>query len=564
MQKKIFVLSLIMLSQLGFSQNKQALPPVDSYPKGDFINPLGITNYLSGNFGELRTNHFHSGLDIKTQQREGLHVFAVGDGYISRINVSPTGYGNALYIDHPNGYTTVYAHLQRFNDEIAAYVRKHQYAKESFAVEIYPKVNELKVSQRDLIAFSGNTGGSGGPHLHFEIRDTKTEEPINPFFFGFDVPDSSKPSIVAMYVYPIEGSVNGKNARSSVAPGGIVNAEGRIGFGIKTYDKHNGAKNNNGTYKIDIFVDDEQIYGFTANRFAFDETRAINSVCDFKDIQKNNSWVYQSHVQQGNPLRLFSNLKDYGTLKLEDKTYKIKMVVTDYAGNSTSSTFSLNGKARPDVAKTTDGETRMSWNQNNEFAKDEIEIYFPEGVFYHDTSLSYQKVNGKYHIGDYYMPLHSYYTLTIDPSNTIPTAQLDKAMIVREYMKRGSWRKDYIKTELKNGKLVGETRDFGVFSIDLDVTKPSINPINVKNGSVFSSKNGIIRFKIKDTQSGIKEYKAYINEKWILAEYDKKVDLLTIDLNKEGVENGSHQLELTVKDEKNNIATYTAQITKND
>lgn len=562
MNKKIIALSVFILSNLAFAQQKSPLPAIDSYPKNDFINPLDITNYLSGNFGELRTNHFHSGLDIKTQQREGLKIYAVGDGYISRINVSPTGYGNALYIDHPNGYTTVYAHLQKFNDEITQYVRKHQYEKESFAVEIYPKKNELKVSQRDLIALSGNSGGSGGPHLHFEIRDTKSEEPINPFFFGFDVPDTQKPSISAMYVYPIEGSVNGKNSRINVASGGTVSASGKIGFGIKTYDKHNGATNNNGTFKIDIFVDDEQIYGFTANRLAFYETRAINSVCDFEDIQKNNSWVYQSQIQEGNPLRLFSNVKDYGTLNLDDKTYKIKMVVSDYAGNSTSTTFNLKGsKSENNSAK--EPQNWMKWIEKNEFKTNDLELYFPKGVFYHNFDFKYNLNREKHQIGDYYMPLHSYYTMIMTPPTSIPTAQLDKAVIVRQYMRRGTWRKDYINPELKNGKLVAQARDFGIFSVELDTTKPTITAVNVKDGSIFSSQNGIVRLKISDKQSGIKEYKAYINGKWILAEYDKKVDLLTIDLNKEGIDAGSYLLELTVKDEKNNIATYTANITKN-
>ena len=365
-----------------------------------------------------------------------------------------------------------------------------------------------------------------------------------------------------MYVYPIEGSVNGKNSRINVASGGTVSASGKIGFGIKTYDKHNGATNNNGTFKIDIFVDDEQIYGFTANRLAFYETRAINSVCDFEDIQKNNSWVYQSQIQEGNPLRLFSNVKDYGTLNLDDKTYKIKMVVSDYAGNSTSTTFNLKGsKSENNSAK--EPQNWMKWNEKNEFKTNDLELYFPKGVFYHNFDFKYNLNREKHQIGDYYMPLHSYYTMIMTPPTSIPTAQLDKAVIVRQYMRRGTWRKDYINPELKNGKLVAQARDFGIFSVELDTTKPTITAVNVKDGSIFSSQNGIVRLKISDKQSGIKEYKAYINGKWILAEYDKKVDLLTIDLNKEGIDAGSYLLELTVKDEKNNIATYTANITKN-
>src|SRR5690554_867406 len=178
---------VLLLGFLISTATAQSTEEIKKYPQNDFRNPLGITNYLSGNFGELRTNHFHSGIDIKTNQKEGYRVYSVADGYVSRINVSPRGYGNAIYIDHPNGYTSVYAHLQKFSDEIQRFVRDYQYAQQSFAVEIYPKAHEITVKSGDIIALSGNSGSSGGPHLHFEIRDTKTEEPVNPFLFGMDI-----------------------------------------------------------------------------------------------------------------------------------------------------------------------------------------------------------------------------------------------------------------------------------------------------------------------------------------------------------------------------------------
>ena len=551
----------LFLASMAFGQRAEQ-PKSDTYPKNDFINPMEIKNLLAGNFGELRSNHFHSGLDIKTQQREGLKIFAIGDGYISRINISPTGYGNAIYIDHPNGYTSVYAHLQQFDGPIKEYIRKKQYEQQSFKVEIYPEPNELKVTKGQLIALSGNSGGSAGPHLHFEIRHTKTEEPINPFYFGYDIPDTSKPSILGTYVYPIQGKANGSSNRITVANGATINASGQIGFGLKAYDKHNGADNNNGVHQIDVFVNDEPIYTFTANRFSFDETRAINSVCDYSDLMRNNSWVYQAFVKDGNPMRVFSNLKNNGILTIEEgKTYNVKIVTSDYAENSSSVSFTINGQAHTETAAKS-FINPMYWNKENTFKAEGIEIFFPKGIFYEDFDLAYKKEGVKHKVGDWNFPVHQYYTLSLDPTADIPTAHLEKAVIVRQYQKRGSWKKSYETTELKNGKLIAKVRDFGLFSIEIDYTKPTITPLNIKENSQFSNIKGKINFTISDGQSGIKEYNAYINGKWVLAEYDKKINRLSIDLNAEGIAIGDHQLELNVKDEKNNTSTYNATFKK--
>lgn len=552
---------LLCLASTTFAQRAEQ-PSSETYPKNTFKNPLEVANYLSGNFGELRNNHFHTGLDIKTQQREGLKVNAAADGYISRINISATGYGNALYIDHPNGYTTVYAHLQKFTPEIEQYVREQQYKNESFQVELYPKSDLFKLKQGDLIALSGNSGGSGGPHLHFEIRETKTEEPVNPLYFGYSIPDTRKPSILGTYAYAVQGEVNGQKNRVVVANNGSITASGEVGFGVKAYDKQNGAENNNGVHSISVIVNDEPIYTFTASRFAFTETRAINSVCDYSDLQRNNSWVYQTFVTDGNPLRVFSNLKNNGVLQVEGgKEYAVKITVSDYAGNISISSFKIIGKSKeltPQASPT----NLIHWNKENQFKADGIDVFFPKNIFYEDFDLKYSKEGDKHRLGDFNFPIHAYYTLAIDPAS-VPTAHLNKAIIVRQYQKRGAWQKSYEKTELKNGKLFAQVRDFGTFSIELDHTKPTITPLNIKENSIFTASNGVIRFTIHDAQSGIKEYKAFIDGKWVLAEYDQKIKRLSINLNKEEVSIGEHALELHVKDEKNNIATYSTTFKKN-
>lgn len=534
-----------------------------NYPKGDFRNPLGITNYLAGNFAELRNNHFHSGIDIKTNQKEGYKIYAVGDGFVSRINVSPRGYGNAIYIDHPNGYTSVYAHMQSFNAEIEKYTRDYQYKNETFAVEIYPPKGLLQVKSGDIIGLSGNSGGSAGPHLHFEIRDTKTEEPINPFLFGFDVPDTSAPLINGLYIYPIDGQVNNSRNRQTVAKGATVNANGRIGLGIKTYDKHNGADNLNGIYKIQAFVNDQPYFTYVAERLNFSTTRAINCLVDYEDRMKNNSWVYQLFLSGGNPLQMFTDVVNKGIIDLEDgKTYKIKLVVSDYAQNKSEANFTVIGKGT--VSPTTlSNENLFRWNQDNHYKKDGLEIHLPKGTLYEDLNFTHRVTEkGKHYVHDWNVPVHTYYTIAIENHN-IPTAQLDKVILKREYQMKGVWKKEYLNAEYKNGKVVGETRDFGVFSVEVDTTKPAINPLNIKENSTFTAANGVIKFTISDSESGIKGFAAYIDNKWVLTNYDQKNKSLTIDLNKEGISIGKHQLELKVWDEKNNTATYAVNFNKN-
>lgn len=554
MDKRISLVFLLLINCV-FAQN---------YPKGEFRNPLGITNYLAGNFAELRSNHFHSGIDIKTNQKEGYNVYAIGDGYISRINVSPRGYGNAVYIDHPNGYTSVYGHLQKFSSELEAYVRDYQYKNETFSVEIYPKKDELKVKSGDIIALSGNSGGSGGPHLHFEIRDTKTEEPVNPFLFGFDIPDTSTPLVNGLYVYPLNGDIAGKTSRQAISPGGSVSASGKIGIGIKTYDKQNGADNMNGIYQINLSVNDQPYFTYTAERLNFSTSRAINCLIDYKDRMENNSWVYQLFKTDGNPLKMFSNIRNNGIIDLEEgKEYNIKITVQDYAGNKKEAKLKVTGKKPPIETKPGSKGIIFYWDKENHFKQDGVEILMPKGSIYEDIQFKFRKTeNGKFEIHDYNVPVHSYYTLAIEPEG-IPVSQLDKAVMKLEYKYRGSWKTDYIPAEYKNGKVIAEVRDFGFFSVTTDNTKPTINPVNIKENSTFTGSKGVIRFTIDDTESGVKDFAAYVDGKWILTSYDLKTKSLTIDLNREGITTGKHQFELKVWDEKNNTATYTANFSKN-
>lgn len=563
MRKLIGLMGLVATTLL-FAQSEIPKSQKD-YPKGDFRNPLGITNYLSGNFGELRNNHFHSGIDIKTNQKEGYKVYAAAAGYVSRINVSPVGYGNAVYIDHPNGYTTVYAHLQKFSPEIEEFVRNYQYTHQKFRVEVFPQKGEIQVSQGDVIALSGNSGGSGGPHLHFEIRDTETEEPVNPFLFGLDLPDNRPPLLNGLYIYPINGTANGSRSRQYIQSGSTVPVSGKIGLGVKAYDKHNGAENMNGVYQINVFVDGEIYYTYTNERLNFSTTRAINCLVDYDDRMRNNSWVYQLYQKEGDPLQMYSHVKNRGIIDAEEgRTYSIKIQLLDYAGNKKEGSFKITGKTPP-AKNESEGEKAnpFYWNKENYFTADGIEISMPKGVIYEDLELDYKKTtNGKHSVHSWNTAVHNFFTISLEPEG-IPTAQLDKGIIVREYQYKGAWKKEYLHAEYKNGKLVAQARGFGVFSTGIDNTKPAINPINIKENSTFTGSNGLVRFTISDSQLGIAGFDAYVDGKWILTNYDQKTKSLTIDLNREGVSAGKHELELKVWDENNNTAIYTVNFNKN-
>jgi hypothetical protein len=273
------------------------------YPQDYFRSPLDIQLVLSGTFAELRSNHFHSGLDIKTNGKEGLEVYSIAEGYVSRIKISRYGYGKALYITHPNGYTSVYAHLQKFSPTIEQYIKRQQYLKEQFEIELFPKPSTLVIDADEMIAYSGNSGGSSGPHLHFEIHD-KHERPINPMLFGFDIKDTTAPELYQLYAYPIsnrshvEGNQEKKKIRLRKQANGNYIAEpikafGTIGFGIVANDRQDYAANKNGVYKIEAFFNGKKA---TNSIFEVRSNQIIASVYGTKFNFKNFSEDFSSDI----------------------------------------------------------------------------------------------------------------------------------------------------------------------------------------------------------------------------------------------------------------------------
>ena len=365
-----------------------------------YRNPLDIPIYLSATFGELRPNHLHAGLDIKTQGVEGKKVYAVADGYVSRIGVSPYGYGNVLYITHYDGYTSVYAHLQRFSGKIATYVKQYQYKHQQFASQIYPEKDQFPVKQGDLIAYSGNSGGSGGPHLHFEIRHTVSEKPVNPMYFGYKIEDHVKPLIQGVAVYPIgekstlEGyiqpmyfSVDGENGKYSLKDRVSVNANGEVAFGIRTFDQVGTSTNKNGPYLYELFLDDVLAFQVEADSFSYSEPRYVNSLLDYRHYKQKKTSYVRTETDPYNRLHMIE--KRNGTITVEEgDTVNVCFKISDYVGNSSTARLLLVGTApvmveRPEHRRS-EYFVKADGTMNSEITIEDFSVSMEKGTFFRD------------------------------------------------------------------------------------------------------------------------------------------------------------------------------------
>jgi len=414
------LIGLILFLIRGFSSFSQPLETVDP---NYFSVPVKIPVFLSGNFAELRPNHFHAGIDIKTQGRTGLPIYAAADGYVSRIAISATGYGKVLYINHPNGTTTVYGHLDSYSQQIDDYIRKIQYEKEVFAIDQNVPEGILPVKKGEQIANSGNSGSSGGPHLHFEIRRTKEQMMLNPLLFNMPVKDKTKPIIQAIVVYPVsdDASVSAKKTSQrfeTILVGNtyklktdqIIQVSGKIGFGIQAVDLLDGSPNKCGIYSIKLTIDNEIIYSFTMDDFAIEESRYINSHIDYERAVRSGQRLYRTWLEPGNKLSIYDTLEKRGLFKAnDDQLHQVKYEITDVYGNATNLNFSIKSTEKEITAPVSKGEL-FKYNHNNHVRNDELEFSVPEGALYNDVDFLYVK---KAALPKFYSPvfqLHNPYT----------------------------------------------------------------------------------------------------------------------------------------------------------
>lgn len=565
--KKILVLIIIVFPALFV---KAQIP----YDQTDFVSPLHIPLVLAGNFAELRTNHFHTGLDIKTKGVEGYRIYAIDSGYVSRISISHWGYGKAIYIDHPNGYTSVYAHLSRFPDKIEEYLRKKQFEQQTETITIYPDSTDLIVSKGEIIAYSGNSGSSTAPHLHFEIRETKSEKPVNPLLFNFPIQDNIKPTLFNVKVYPIDGAkvdnaasakvyaLTGSNGNYKLTQSQPITVSGPIGFGIHTIDKLNAAANKCGIYQIQLKVDNQLIYSQKMEKLDFSTNRYINAHKDYDEYHKNRRSFHKSFLSKNNKLEIYDSVKNRGVFDFEDTlVHDIKYIVIDSYGNKSELFFKVKSEKGYVPKIEIDNVDALSDNTLN---SENCEVYLPKETVYDDINL---KVNesktteansNKVVIGDPDVPVQHYFVMKIKTAG-IPANYQDKALIAEVSKKNALIARG---GEFKDGWVETKVKSFGTYEVILDTIAPTILPLNFNDGSNVSSKTSI-SWKIGDNLSGIEDYDVYVDGEWKLANYNPYRAQLVLNFDKYNkIAKGEHEIKVVVKDERNNITIWTGKITR--
>ena len=578
----LYMLLLPLLFAFSKEQSKAPLTPKIKLviTPGYFISPVRHDIKLAGTFCELRPNHFHTGIDIKSSAGvSGDNVYAVADGHVSRIGVSPKGYGYALYIDHPNGYTSVYGHLQAYNETIAAYLLQEQTKQQRFDVQLYLDSTLLPVKKGQVIGLMGNTGSSNGAHLHFEIRETKSEIPVNPLLFGIKVNDIMAPGISYARIFELDEEFNEYNGRNLMAgkkgtifvpkSGDTVRTFSHlIGLGINTRDGQNGNWNKNGVYEIKLFVEDTLIYKIKMDSVGFEQTRMINAHLDYPEQKNKKNYVHKCFSLPGNLLRIIQGQRNKGVIRLETgKPKKVKFTITDFNKNITIMQFVVLRKEGDPAFKVPYYNYKLPFNEKSIIVDKGVEITFPDRTFFNNQRFNFNVIEDRsnmtfsniYNIGNVNIPILDHFTLKIK-QNGLPERLKSKAYIAscdsrnQESNWGGIWDGDWMISDIKS---------LGSYYITVDTLAPRVTPIIFNANMTRTSK---IVFRIDDNiipagQTPLLNYKAYIDGKWIVMVYDLKTKLISYVFPRQ-FPKGSHTFKLDVYDAVGNTKVFESQFVK--
>jgi len=565
---RLFIICLVSLvANNGFSQGADwMIPPVKHKVR------------LAGTFGELRNNHFHTGVDIKSSNgMAGDQVLAVADGFISRIKISSTGYGNALYIDHPNGLTTVYAHLKSLEVGIADFLDSCQYAMQSFEIDTLLPPNLIKVEQGQQIGIMGNSGRSYGPHLHFEIRETKSEVPFNPLAHGVKITDDVAPQVNYVTLnyldneYHKQGSQkislqkNGNHYTPSKSNTIKVPAW-RVGISVFTRDLMTGVSNRNGIYSAKLKVDDQDVFSFKMDSISFDDFRYLNAHIDYEHYKENKHRIHQLYRKPGNHIPIYQESENQVVKLYAEKERKIDILISDFDGNQSTISFGLLRDTSMVGHKEKVFQYFLKHDEAHIINRDDVKIRLEENTLYEDLFLSVERSEEKelnyvspvFHIGDDHTAVHRPFDLYI-ARNEVDSALLDKIIVVscekNKYYSYGG--------EVLENLVGAKVKTLGAYVLMIDTIPPTIVaksvPSEVKNGTR-------IQFTIDDNitvkgQASDPIYNAWIDDKWILMRYDMKSKTLSHYVDNRWTA-GKHAFKLEVVDDRGNTSTYEKVIIK--
>lgn len=523
--------------------------------------PLDIPAVFAGNFGELRPNHFHSGLDFKTQGRTGLPIKAIDDGYVSRCIVSPWGFGRAVYIVHPStGLTSVYGHLESFSDKIDSIVRDMQYQNETFSIDLDFEPDEIPVKRGEIIALSGNAGSSGGPHLHMDIRDTETGDALDPMEFYRDiVNDNVAPEVRHLGLYPItdKGVVNGSADGTVLTPEEFskgFTAWGKVTPAINAFDRMTGTGNIYGVKYLTLFVDGKQVYKRTIDRFSFDSTKAVNTLAHYPEVARRGRWMMTTYIPPTRPLGSMIEAEGDGSVNInEERDYKMEFVLEDEMGNVTRRPFTVRGR-RSEIPETTGCGSLLNFDGSHSYNNQGVKARLPKGILYDNTyfKIDVAPAADGYRsaiatIGDYQVPLAGEFEIEI-PLTDDNESDKSKYCLVR----LSGNRRSAVDAVYDKGIMKASVDRFGRYAVTVDKTAPTITPLTGKKATP-----GILKYRIADNLSGIDDYRCEIDGKFALFELDGKTATISFKMDPSRFKKGTdHKIKVIVTDACGNTSEH--------
>ena len=532
-----------------------------SQSKYDF--PVELPVYLSGSFAELRPNHFHSGIDIKTRGKTGYKIYSLEDGYIQRIQITLGGNGKALYIKHDNGQSSVYAHLKKFSPRIQKIVKEIQYSEKKFEIRLFPKKNQYRIKKKELIGFSGNTGRSTGPHLHYEIRD-KNDNPINPLTFKKEKLEDTIPPIIKSLFYkqlfknneglfedPKVGfkKLNFKKIKEKYISD-TLKVSAIIGFGIDAFDKMNFTNNVMGINKIETFLDYNKIFNMDFNKFSFNEWRHINTFIDYATYKKNKLTIQKLFTTYYNPLEMYDRSLGDGSMDLtkltslnSNNSHIYKILLYDFNSNITEILVPLIitenfNKTIPNEIK--DSFHRVERDKEKSIEGKQFNLRFKKNSFYQNSYLDLNEREKSIKINSDTIPLLRHFDIEFKLGDNEIKQLYISQLIDNKFI--------YLDNRIENGFLKASSKTLGSFYIKKDSLPPNVEFLNIQDSKWYSNLDKI-KIKGYDNETGIKSYSAWINEKWILLEYDIKKNLFFYDFSdRVNSENIANNLKVEIKD----------------